>query len=145
MEQHEHSKTRWLIVLGGALVVMAAFLLTISTGSPRQASAAEHAGVNFTMSVPGYAGCNTSAGNAQCYIPPGTTFTVNVALGALPSDVPGHEGYDIKLAYSGVTSANNASVAMWPDCAYLAYSYDTPGIVQMGCAIGADAPDSTYT
>lgn len=145
MEQHEHSKTRRLVALGGALVVMTAFLLALSTGSPRHALADAHPGINFTMTVPGYAGCNTSTGDAQCYIPPGATFTVNITLAALPADVPGHEGYDIKLVYSGVTSLDNASVAAWPDCAYPAYTYDTPGVVQMGCAIGIDAADSTYT
>jgi hypothetical protein len=144
MEQHERSKIPWM-ALGGALVVMAALLAGFSAGSPRQALAAEHPGVNFTVAVPGYSGCDTSAGNAQCYIPPGTTFTVNVTLGSLPSDVPGHEGYDIKLAYSGVTSQDNASVDSWPDCAYPAYTYDTAGVVQMGCAIGIDSTASTYT
>ena len=145
MEQHEHSKSRGLVALGGALVVMTAFLLALSTGSSRHALADAHPGINFTMAVPGYAGCDTGMGDAQCYIPPGATFTVNVTLGALPADVAGHEGYDIKLAYNGVTSLNNASVAMWPDCAYPAYTYDTPGVVQMGCSIGADAADSHYT
>lgn len=144
MEQHKQSKTKRLAAVGGALAALA-FFLALSAGSAPHALADAHPGVNLSASVPGYAGCDTSSGDAQCYIPPGTTFTVNVTLGALPSDVSGYQGIDIQLNYSGVTSQNNGDVTEWSDCVYPAYSYDTPGVVTMACAIGAGASDSTYS
>jgi hypothetical protein len=108
-------------------------------------SADDHPGLNFTISVPSVPGCTTANGDAQCYIPPGTTFTLDVTLEALPSDITSYEGIDALLAYTGLTSANNASMASWPDCAYPATSYDT-GQVTMGCTVGLPpAVPSTYT
>src|ERR1700675_1641378 len=103
MERREHVSGR-LVAFGGALLAMAALLLisTAQTASP--AFAEPHPGLNFTASVPGYAGCNTSQGDAQCYIPPGTTFPVDVTLDPLPSDIPSYQGYDIKMSYTGLTS-----------------------------------------
>jgi hypothetical protein len=144
MERLEHVSGR-LVAFGGALLAIAALLLIAVAQTASPAFAEPHPGLNFTASVPGYAGCNTSQGDAQCYIPPGTTFTVNVTLDPLPSDIPSYQGFDIKMSYTGLTSADNASTASWPDCGYPA-SYFEAGLVNMGCAVGLPpAGPSTYT
>jgi hypothetical protein len=144
MERREHLSGR-LVAVGSAVLAVAALLL-ISIGRTASPAFAEpHPGLNFAASIPGYAGCNTSQGDAQCFIPPGTTFTVNVTLDPLPSDIPSYQGYDIKMSYTGLTSADNASTAMWPDCGYPATYYEA-GLVNMGCAVGLPpAGPSTYT
>jgi hypothetical protein len=144
MEKLEHVSGR-LVAFGGALLAVAALLLIPIAQTASPAFAEPHPGLSFTASVPGYAGCNTSQGDAQCYIPPGTTFTVNVTLGPLPSDITSYQGYDIKMSYTGLTSADNASTAAWPDCGYPA-TYFEAGLVNMGCAVGLPpAGPSTYT
>jgi hypothetical protein len=144
MERLEHVSGR-LVAFGGALLAVAALLLISIAQTASPAFAEPHPGLNFTASVPGYPGCNTSQGDAQCYIPPGTTFTVNVTLDPLPSDIPSYRGYDIKMSYTGLTSADNASTAMWPDCGYPA-TYFEAGLVNMGCAVGLPpAGPSTYS
>jgi hypothetical protein len=143
MEQTQHSKNRF--VFGGAVLTVAALLLLFGVANAHRASAQAHPGVNFTMSVVGHPGCDTSQGNALCELPPGSSFVVNVTLGPLPADVPSYEGYDIELDFTGFTSLNDASTSSWPDCAYPAASYGTPGAIRMGCAIGAGAAPSTYT
>ncbi len=144
MEQGQHSKSRF--VFGGIVLTMAALLLLLGVANAHRASAQQgHPGVDFNMSVPGYPACDTSHGDALCELPPGISFTVNVTLGPLPADVPSYEGYDIELDFTGFTSQNDASTRSWPDCAYPAASYDTPGAIRMACSIGADVPPSTYT
>jgi hypothetical protein len=143
MERLEQVSGR-LVAFGGALLAVAALLLISIAHTASPAFAAPHPGLNFTISVPGYAGCDTSQGDAQCYIPPGTRFTVDVTLGPLPSDIPSYQGYDILMSYTGLTSADNASTAMWPDCGFPA-TYFQPGQVVMACTIGTEGAPSAYT
>ena len=146
MKRQEDTRRRSLLVFGAAGLAAVALLAVWAVGSTGRASADEpHPGVNYTMSAGGFSSCNTSQGDAQCYIPPGTTFTLSVTLEPLPSDIPSYEGFDITLEYTGLTSADNASVDSWPDCGFPATGYD-PGRVVMGCSVDVKpAPPSTYT
>jgi hypothetical protein len=138
-----HLRTRRVVALGG-LFGAVALLLAFGIAMPAQAHT-PHPGLNFTIGAVGQAGCNTANGDAVCYIAPGTTFAVDVMLGSLPSDIPSYEGYDIEIDYTGLTSADDATEASWPDCAYPAQFYNT-GLVAMGCTVGtAPAGPSTYT
>lgn len=143
MELPEHVRDRSAALWGALLVAL--LLLGTTAGAASRVFARPHPGLNFSVSVPGYPGCDTSQGDAQCYIPPGTSFTANVTLDPLPSDIPSYQGYDIKLQYTGLTSADNASTAMWPACAYPA-TYYQPGLVNMACTIGVPpAGPSSYS
>jgi len=144
MEANEDTRRRKLLAFGAAGLAAATLLAVWALGGAGQASAEPLPGVNYTMSAGGFAGCNTSQGDAQCFMPPGTVFTLSITLEPLPSDIPSYQGFDITLEYTGLTSADNASVESWPDCAYPATGYD-PGRVVMGCAIDVEpAPPSTY-
>jgi hypothetical protein len=67
-----------------------------------------------------------------------------VILASLPADVPSYEGYDIIINYTGLTSADDATTASWPDCGFPAQFF-TAGKVAMGCSIGLPpAGPSTY-
>ena len=143
MARQEDNKRRRL-AFGAAALATGALLVAWALGSAGPASAEPHPGVNYNMSVGGFSGCNTSQGDAQCYIPPGTAFTLSVTLEPLPSDVPSYEGFDVTLEYTGLTSADNANVEHWPDCGFPVTSFE-PGTILVGCAIGVEpAPASTY-
>ena len=139
-----HFRTRSLVSLGVALGALA-LLLSWSFGTMSAQATTPHPGLTFTLAVEGNDGCDTSGGDAACDIDTGTQFTVDVVLESLPSDIPAYRGYDIAIEYTGVTSADDASMSSWPDCAYPA-TFFNPGLISMGCAVGvAPAPDSTYT
>jgi hypothetical protein len=143
----KYLRMRRLVASGSALFIAIALLAVWSSGMVRVSAHASHPGLNFTISVPSVSGCTTAQGDAQCYMPPGTTFTLDVTLEALPSDIPSYEGLDVLIGYSdnGLTSANNASMASWPDCAYPANHYEI-GRVNIGCVVGLPpAGPSTYT
>jgi hypothetical protein len=144
MATHTHVRMRRLVASGSALLIALALLAVWSSGMARVSAHSPHPGLNFTVSVPSVPGCTTAQGNAPCFMQPGTAFTVNVTLGALPADILSYEGFDILLSYAGVTSADNASTASWPDCAFPAIAYDT-GLVNVACTIGVPpAGPSTY-
>ena len=143
MKRQEDTRRRSLLALGAAGLAVAALLAVWALGSAGRASAAVNAGVNYTISADGFSSCNTSQGDAQCYIPPGTTFTLSVTLGPLPADIPSYEGFDLRIEYTGLTSADNGTTESWPDCGFAAIDYN-PGQVAMGCSIGLDAGPSTY-
>jgi hypothetical protein len=138
-------KTPRSVALAGALGALA-LLLGWGFGMNMKADAhTPHPGLNFSISAEGQSGCDTSAGDAVCYIAPGTEFTIDVMLGALPSDVPSYEGYDTVINYTGLTSADDATTSMWPDCAFPASFFDA-GKVAASCAVGIPpAGPSTYT
>ncbi len=134
-----------LVTLAGALGVVA-LLLGWSFGTSMRVDAqTPHAGLNFTITAEGESGCDTSEGDAVCYIDPGTEFVLSVELGDLPSDIPSYEAFDIVINYTGLTSADDATTESWPDCGFPA-SFFEAGKVAMSCAIGIPpAEPSTYT
>jgi len=104
-----------------------------------------HEGLNFTITAEGEDGCDTSEGDAVCYIDPGTEFALSVELGELPSDIASYEAFEIVVNYTGLTSADDATTDSWPDCGFPA-SFFEPGKVAVSCAIGIPpATASTYT
>jgi hypothetical protein len=146
MERQEETRRRSLLRAGGGALAVAALLVVWALGSAGQASAEPIEGLDFNMSVGGFSSCNSTQGDTQCYIPPGTTFTLSITLEPLPFDVEFYQGFDVTLEYSGLTSLDNASVEAWPDCAFPATGYEEAGQIAMGCAIGVKpAPPSTYT
>lgn len=103
----------------------------------RPAAAHEpHPGLNFSIGVRGVNGCNTRASDVTCTLPAASDFVVEVSLDTLPDDINSYGGFDIYMRYAGVTPRQDASTDDWQDCAFPASSYDRPGVVGMGCAIG---------
>jgi hypothetical protein len=102
-------------------------------------------GLNYSIEAVDQDGCDTTAGDAVCYIEPGSDFVVEVTLDALPDDVASYEGFDIWISYTGLTSADDADAqAHWPDCGFPAANFDA-GLVAAGCSIGIDpGTPSTY-
>lgn len=133
------------VAVAGALGVLALLLSWGFGVNMRVHADTPHPGLNFSIEAEGEPGCNTEAGDAVCYIDPGTEFTVNVVLGALPDNIPSFEGYDTVVNYTGLTSADDATTDMWPDCAYPAVFFEA-GKVAASCAVGIPpAGPSTYT
>ncbi len=133
-----------LVALSGVLAAIA-LLLSWSFGSMDAHATIPAPGLNFSISAEGESGCDTTEGDATCYIDPGTEFTLSVTLDPLPSDIESYEGYDIYISYTGLTSADNASPAdNWPDCGFPVTHFEA-GIVAGGCSIGIDSGPSTYT
>lgn len=138
-------RTTRVVALAGALGALA-LLLTWSLGTSMKADAHfPHPGLNYSIEAEGESGCDTTAGDAVCYIDPGIEFTLNVTLDALPSDIPSYDGFDVYIQYTGLTSADDADAAVyWPDCGYPAVHFDA-GLVAAGCSIGIDpGTPSTY-
>lgn len=139
-------RTPRLVALAGALGALA-LLLSWSFGSTMKADAhIPHTGLNYSIEAVGEDGCDTTEGDAVCYIDPGTEFTLEVTLDALPSDIPSYEAFDVRIEYSGLTSAGDADAnAYWPDCGFPAVRLDA-GFVAAACSIGIDpGTPSTYT
>jgi hypothetical protein len=136
---------RRLVAMGGVIGALALLLGWSLTMNFKADAHTPHPGLNFTIEAVGQQGCDTSNGDHTCYIPPGTRFTLNVVLEDLPNDIPSYEGYDVVLNYTGLSSADDATTAMWPECGFPAQFY-AAGKVAFGCTIGLPpAGPSTYT
>ena len=141
-----HIRTSRLVTLTGVLGAMA-LLLTWGVGMNMKAHAViPTPGLNYSIEAVGESGCNTTAGDAVCYVQPGKEFTLNVTLDPLPSDIPSYEGFDAYLTYTGLTSADDADAqANWPDCGFPAVHFEA-GLIAGGCSIGIEpGTPSTYT
>ncbi len=139
-------RTPRLVALAGALGVLA-LLLSWSFGTSMKADAhIPHAGLNYSIEAEGESGCDTTEGDAVCYIDPGTEFTLNVTLDPLPSDIASYEVFDVRLEYTGLTSDDDAdAAAYWPDCGFPAAHFKA-GLIAAGCSIGFEpGTPSTYT
>jgi hypothetical protein len=99
----------------------------------------------FSMSVEGVPGCNTEAGDTECNLAVGESFTVQFHLRQLPEGVSGYEAWEVILDYSGVTSTRSVETDLWPGCEFAASYLDKPGVVAVACTIGVDDPPSDYT
>ena len=134
------------VVLGIVLLAVTALFLTWGHRTSSEVAAQVPApGLDFSMAVPGVAGCDTTEGNAECVLDPGSSFTVEFSLNSLPEGVAGYQGFDLYVTYTGVVSQDNPSTAEWPDCAFPA-QFATPGQSnRWGCAVGVDVSASTYT
>lgn len=145
MDRPMRLRTRRLVAFGGVFAVALALFLSWGLTTVRVSAHSPHPGLNFTMTAEGEEDCDTSAGDTVCYIDPGTTFTLNVTLDSLPDGVSQYEAFDVTVEYTGLTSADNASTASWPDCGFPAQFFEE-GLVAMSCAIGIPpAEPSTYT
>lgn len=144
----KHVGTGRLVVLGMVVVALA---LVWGLGAGSQATAGSNVVVDpsldFSIEAVGEEGCDTTAGSTKCWIQPGTTFTLEVSLNSLPDAAELYEGFDIVIEYSGVTSADNVDMELWPECSFPAVHYEA-GLVAFSCA-GAEEPiglgPSTYT
>lgn len=127
-----------------ALAVLLALAIAVQLRSAQ--AHMPHSGLNFWLEVPVVPGCDTKHGDATCALTPGGTFTVNVNLGALPSDIPSYDGFDIYITYGGVAPVGQPSTDAWPDCAFFAIGPPHHGQWGFGCATGLPpAGPSTYT
>lgn len=133
-----HVRTPRMVALVGALGALA-LLLGWSFGTNMKAEAhIPHPGLNYSIEAVGEDGCDTTEGDAICYIDPGTEFTLNVTLDALPDDIPSYEGFDVYLQYTGLTSGDDADAqAYWPDCGFPVAHFEA-GLVAAGCSIGIE-------
>jgi hypothetical protein len=127
-------------------LVAAALMLAWGHQAVRHAAAQVPApGMDLSMAVEGVAGCDTTGGNAVCYLAPGSDFTVDFSLNSLPNGYTGYSGFDVNITYTGVTTSGEPTSTEWPDCGYPAHLH-TPGVsVRWGCAIGLDTSPSMYT
>ena len=91
---------------------MTATVLLAARGLEPAAAHEPHPGLEFSISVPGVDGCDTTAGDATCSILLDSSFPVQVRLDSL-GDIPSYLGFDIFLGYEGVAakpgSANMAA------------------------------------
>lgn len=141
----KHVRTPRLWAVAVALGVLA-LLLSWSLGTNMKAEAIiPHPGLNYSIEAVGEDGCDTTEGDAVCYIDPGTEFTLNVTLDALPDEIPSYEAFDVRLEYSGLTSGDDADAqAHWPDCGFPVAHFEA-GLVAAACAIGiAPGTPSVY-
>ena len=133
-----------MTTLRPALFSLAAVaLLSLLSATPTSAHE-PHPGVNFLIGIDGVRDCNTRNGDANCAVPPGSTFLVEVQLDRLPKDVANYGGFDIYIEYAGVTPLRDADISVWPDCGF-PHSFYGQGFVALGCAMGLPpAGPSTY-
>jgi hypothetical protein len=103
-------------------------------------------GLNYSIEAVDQDNCDTTEGDAVCYIEPGSDFELTVTLDPLPDDIEGYDGFEIYLSYTGLTSSDDADAsAHWPDCGFPATNFD-PGLVAAACSVGIDpGTPSTYT
>ena len=123
----------------GRTAALAAFaaILVVSGMAVQHASADEpHDGLQFSIGVRGVAGCNTRESDVTCSLPAGQPFVVEVALDALPDDIPSYGGFDLYVEFGGVTPSDDASNIDWPNCGFPA-AFVGDGFVGWGCAMGA--------
>ena len=134
------------LAVGIVLLAVSALVLTWGHRTSSDVAAQVPApGLDFSMAIPDVEGCDTTEGNAECFLDPGSTFTVEFYLNSLPEGVSGYSGFDMYVTYTGVVSQDNPTTDEWPDCGFPA-QFATPGqSIRWGCAIGVDAPASTYT
>jgi hypothetical protein len=168
MKMSMPAATRRFIAFGGALLASAAVVLALFAFGGTSQADSPHAGLNFWMEAVGESGCDTSAVVANpvtppatpvppdaviCFIDPGTTFVLNVNLDPLPSDIPGYEGLDVVIDYTGLTPVQDGSMSSWPPCVEgtgleVGPIYDPPGSIAMGCLLfdptGTPLAPSTY-
>lgn len=103
-------------------------------------------GLNFTISVAGVPGCETTNGDKTCVIAVGSAFTLNFNLNHLPNGVARYLGYDADLTYSGVQPQGDPNTDAWPDCAFPATGPAQGGNLTFACATGVPpAGPSSYT
>jgi hypothetical protein len=101
-------------------------------------------GLQFSMAVEGTNDCNTTRGDANCYLEPGSSLTVDFSLDSLPDGYPGYAGYDLFISYTGLSTSGVPTTTEWPDCGFPA-NLATPGVsVRWACAIGVDVTPSMY-
>ncbi len=115
-----------------------------STSTPPQSPAP-----NFSLGIDadgdGHDDCETrSTGHGDCFLPASTSFKLKVYLDSLPAAHPRYAGFDIRIAYSGLTSLDNPDARAWPECAFPA-SATFPGQVGWACTIAPFASESAYT
>jgi hypothetical protein len=94
--------------------------------------------------------CNSSGTPTNvCNVALGATFNVNFYLNSLPTAfVDSYAGYDVLLQYTGLTATGTQQslhLDYWPECAFPASNFSSPGQIFAGCSIGVSQSDSTYT
>jgi hypothetical protein len=132
------------MILAGALGVAAA-AFAWSFGAAQTHAQTPSSDLSFTIEAEGESGCDTSGGDAVCFIDPGTEFALNVTLDELPEGVDMYEACEVVISYTGLESADDGSAEAWPDCGFPATFFE-PGRLAMSCSIGIPpAGPSTYT
>jgi len=135
------------LVLGTVLLAVTALFLTWGHRVSGDVAAQVPApGLDFSMAVSGVAGCDTTEGDAKCFLDPGSSFTVEFYLNSLPDGATGYQGYDAYVTYTGVVSQDNLTTDEWPDCGFPA-QFSPPGgqAIRWTCVVGVDVPPSAYT
>lgn len=127
-------KSLRLVTLVGALGALA-LLLTWGFGATQTSAQTPSPDLNFTIEADGESGCDTSDGDAVCYIDPGTEFALNVTLDEVPEEVTSYEAIEVVIAYTGLESADDGNTDAWPDCGFPATFFE-PGRLAMSCALG---------
>ncbi len=102
-------------------------------------------GLDFSIGVGTQ--CDSTAGPTKCTFQTGQTFTLDFKLKSIPAGFS-YDGYDFTVNYNGVV-AHPASLVqqgpgVWPPCAFPASYFGIPGGVVTACAVGPNAPSSTY-
>ena len=132
---------------GGPLAPLATLPTPTPTNTPVPPGVIDFSAQVLTASNNGGTCDSSGVPTHTCRIAAGTTFSVGVRLKEIGNVVPGgnYTGYDARLDYIGVTSAETpASVTqVWPDCVAPANTF-LPGSIRTGCANAGGPQQSTY-
>ncbi len=95
-------------------------------------------------------GCNSDGPTTKCGVLTGSSFTVNFAITALPTQ-GSYAGYDLEIAYPSAIvnyvagSLVQTGAGTWPSCGIpVGDGPFLPGDAKTACTLGVSSPTSTY-